>query len=387
MTKISIISSNINFKGGASIATKRLINIFKKNFYVKIFFPRNNFVQKLKYYIARSLINVFIGKSVYLNSLNIFSKIDYKKINSELVNLNWIGGETISLKNISKIKVPIIWTLHDMWALNSTEHFLDFNEENKYSKKHKMPILKKYIFNQKKKFYKKNLHLVTNSKWLEKIAKKSLLTKNQKIQTIYNPIETNYWKKKNKLYSIKKLNLNNNRGYILMGAHGGLANFRKGGDLFIESLKKINYLKDEYEIIILGQKENYIDSINGFKFNFRKFEKKISRQILYQSVTNLVIIPSRAESIPQFAVESIICQNPVVSFKIGGMNEIIEHKKNGYLAKPFNINDFSKGIDYCLTKIDKKNLKKFSNKLKVQFGQENINKSYNNLFNSILSKS
>jgi glycosyltransferase involved in cell wall biosynthesis len=172
-----------------------------------------------------------------------------------------------------------------------------------------------------------------------------------------------------------------------MGAHGGLANFRKGGDLFIESLKKINYLKDEYEIIILGQKENYIDSINGFKFNFRKFEKKISRQILYQSVTNLVIIPSRAESIPQFAVESIICQNPVVSFKIGGMNEIIEHKKNGYLAKPFNINDFSKGIDYCLTKIDKKNLKKFSNKLKVQFGQENINKSYNNLFNSILSKS
>ena len=69
------------------------------------------------------------------------------------------------------------------------------------------------------------------------------------------------------------------------------------------------------------------------------------------------------------------------------LNTHFEHKKNGYLAKPFNINDFSKGIDYCLTKIDKKNLKKFSNKLKVQFGQENINKSYNNLFNSILSKS
>ena len=60
---------------------------------------------------------MFLGKNVYLNSLNIFSKIDYKKINGELVNLNWIGEETISLKNISKIKVPIIWTLHDMWPL------------------------------------------------------------------------------------------------------------------------------------------------------------------------------------------------------------------------------------------------------------------------------
>ena len=38
MTKISIISSNVNFKGGASIATKRLIDIFKKKFDVKIFF-------------------------------------------------------------------------------------------------------------------------------------------------------------------------------------------------------------------------------------------------------------------------------------------------------------------------------------------------------------
>ena len=70
------------------------------------------------------------------------------------------------------------------------------------------------------------------------------------------------------------------------------------------------------------------------------------------------------------------------------MNEIIEHKKNGYLAKPFKINDFSKGIDYCLTKINKRNLKKNSLiNLKFQFGQENINKSYNDLFNSILSKS
>ena len=82
-----------------------------------------------------------------------------------------------------------------------------------------------------------------------------------------------------------------------MGAHGGLANFRKGEICLSthKSLKEINYLKDEYEIIIFAVKNlYYIDFINGFKFNFRKFEKKISRQILYQSVTNLVIIPSRA---------------------------------------------------------------------------------------------
>ena len=42
-----------------------------------------------------------------------------KLINSsdyDVVNLHWVNGEMLSVKDISKIKKPIVWTLHDMWA-------------------------------------------------------------------------------------------------------------------------------------------------------------------------------------------------------------------------------------------------------------------------------
>ena len=74
---------------------------------------------------------------------------------------------------------------------------------------------------------------------------------------------------------------------------------------------------------------------------------------------------------PQFAVETLLCNNTVVAFNIGGFNEILKHKKSGYLAKPFDTKDFSRGIEFSINKIVSKNLeenrknivKKFDDKL------------------------
>ena len=39
---------------------------------------------------------------------------------------------------------------------------------------------------------------------------------------------------------------------------------------------------------------------------------------------------------------------PCVAFEIGGMPDMIDHKKNGYLARPFDTNDLAKGIEFVL---------------------------------------
>ena len=124
--------------------------------------------------------------------------------------------------------------MHDLWPFTSTEHFLKNPNKNKYHLKDiKQNFLKKIIFNKKKKLFgKKNIFLITNSKWLENFARKSELTKNAKIKTIYNPLETNFWKRKNLLTSKKKLGLSIKKKYILFGAQGGINNPRKGGDVF-----------------------------------------------------------------------------------------------------------------------------------------------------------
>jgi glycosyltransferase involved in cell wall biosynthesis len=39
-----------------------------------------------------------------------------------VIHLHWINNEMISIKEIAKIKKPIIWTLHDCWPLLGAEH-------------------------------------------------------------------------------------------------------------------------------------------------------------------------------------------------------------------------------------------------------------------------
>ena len=45
-------------------------------------------------------------------------------------------------------------------------------------------------------------------------------------------------------------------------------------------------------------------------------------------------------------MESLSCGTPVVGFTVGGIPEIIDHKRNGFLAKPFDCTAFADGINW-----------------------------------------
>jgi len=171
--------------------------------------------------------------------------------------------------------------------------------------------------------------------------------------------------------------------YILFGAHGGLNNPRKGGYLFLESTKILKKLDNNLEVIILGGNKNYVEFINGTKFHFRKLEHSQTRQRLYHSASLLTVSASKAESLPQFLVETILCGNPVVAFNVGGNSEIVTHKNNGYLVKTYDANDFKKGIIYCIKNIKKNNLVKANRKIRYMFNEKNILKKYINIINKI----
>ena len=65
-----------------------------------------------------------------MNLLNGISMDKIKNINPDVVNLHWISNEIISLKEISKIKIPIVWTLVDMWLFCGGEHY---SNEKRYT--------------------------------------------------------------------------------------------------------------------------------------------------------------------------------------------------------------------------------------------------------------
>ena len=76
------------------------------------------------------------------------------------------------------------------------------------------------------------------------------------------------------------------------------------------------------------------------------------------------------------------CNLPCVAFNCYGMKEIITHKKNGYLAKPYSTEDFIKGIRYSLKR--KKIFSQESRKyIENNFNNEKINSKYYEYFKKI----
>ena len=381
--KINIVADRSKNEGGANIAAIRIANILAKRFLVNIIQPKKDLSHYIKNILSKIIIKIFIGRTAFLNSLNIFDNIDTNKIDNEILNIHWIGKETISLNTLIKKKINIIWTLHDMWPLTSTEHFVDDSKIKKYSEKNlKENFLKSIIFKKKRElFNSKKVKLVTCCKWLENIARKSNHTKKLNIKTIYNPIEIEIWKRKNQSLSKKKLKLNLKKKFILFGAHGGLSNPRKGGDLLLKSIEKIKFflIKENFEIIVLGGKSNYEEKYNGVVFNFRKYEQSKEKQVLYHSAVDLTLSCARAEALPQFLVETILCKNPVVTFNIGGINEIVSHKENGYLVNQSDINDFSKGIKFIIENKKNLNLERNIKFIKNEFSEKSVLKKYNEI--------
>ena len=49
-------------------------------------------------------------------------------------------------------------------------------------------------------------------------------------------------------------------------------------------------------------------------------------------------------------MESLSC-TPVVAFDVGGMKDLILHRKNGYLALENNFDDFYEGIKFFINEI------------------------------------
>ena len=45
------------------------------------------------------------------------------RLQPDLVNLHWIGAGFIDLASLGRLRGPVVWTSHDMWAFCGAEHY------------------------------------------------------------------------------------------------------------------------------------------------------------------------------------------------------------------------------------------------------------------------
>jgi glycosyltransferase involved in cell wall biosynthesis len=326
---------------------------------------------------------------------NILKKI--KEINPDIVHLHWIASGFIKIESLAKINKPIIWTLHDMWAFTGGCHYDE--ECEKYKKNcgycpilcsNRKNDLSYKILKRKEKFWKNlNLTVVTPSSWLGECAKKSSLFYKTRVEVIPNGIDLNRFKPIDKNIAKNILCLPKDKKLILFGAISALSDKRKGFSLLRGALKKYSSKENkDIELIIFGSSRPRNEENLGFKTHYLgQLNDEISLTLVYSAV-DAMIVPSIQDNLPNTVMESLACGTPVIAFGIGGIPDMVKHKENGYLAKPFDTTDLANGIEWVLE--DKVRWKKLSQnarkKVVNEFDIIKVTNRYVDLYKDILKK-
>ncbi|TYB32239.1 MAG: glycosyltransferase [Candidatus Mcinerneyibacterium aminivorans] len=320
---------------------------------------------------------------------------------ADIINLHWINGGFLSLNNIRKLQKldkPIVWTLHDMWPFTGGCHYS--NGCNKYEKRcGKCPLLNsnrnrdltRKILKKKRKIYKElDLTIITCSEWLGECAKNSYVFKDLRVKVIPNTLDTNVFKPIGKKIARNILNLPQDKKLVLFGAINATSNPRKGFNCLKKSLIKFSdngsKLNKKIELLVFGASSS--DDIEKLPFKTRFIGRLYDNYTLAlcYSAADIFVGPSLEEAFGQTYSEAMSCGTPCIAFNHSGPKDIIDHKKNGYLANYKSADDLAKGIIWCLN--DKKRLNNLGNnarrKVLNNYSFDVISKQYLKLYRELL---
>ncbi len=341
--------------------------------------------------IERKLSSLFATDINFWNSNSILKSDEYKK--AQIVHLHNIHGGFFNIKTLKKIaeEKPVVWTLHDMWAItghnawgyddptkthNSLIPKIDINPKLKWNNR-------SYLFNLKKKVYGEiKINIVPVSHWLERELEHSIL-KDQKITVIHNGIDVTVFKKTNKSDAREKLGLPLDKKIIMFASNGGKNNPQKGWS-YAETVIS-NFSKDPDILFLCVGGSNYTDSMKNIQYiDYVSNQYDMS---LYYSASDIFLFTSLAENFPLMILEAMACGTPVVSFDVGGVKEVLVHKENGYLVAYRDSQDLINGIEYILnlntlslSELSQKSIEKIAR----NFTQEITAKKYIDLYRSII---
>jgi len=313
------------------------------------------------------------------------------QLNPDLINLHWINESFLQIETIAKFNQPIIWTLHDMWAFTGGCHYAQNCERYTDScgacpqlRSSKNFDLSSWIWQRKSRAWKDtNLTLV-------KCASSSSLFRNLRVEVIPNGLDTERYKPINRQTARELLNLPQDKQLVLFGAVNATSARRKGFHLLqpaLQSLCKSGW-HERIELIVVGSSQPGDRTDIGFKAHYLgKLSDDISMVLVY-AAADAFIAPSSQDNLPNTVMEALACGIPCVAFNIGGMAEMIEHQKNGYLAQPFEVEDLAQGIAWVLENRERhqKLCEYARKKAEQEFTEELQARRYASLFTDILGQ-
>lgn len=282
---------------------------------------------------------------------------------ADVIHLSWINQGMLSLSGLRKILAsgkPVVWTMHDLWPASSICHYAHgcpkFHSNCNHCKL--LPggggknDLSSKVWKKKAAILKNHtIWFVACSHWLETQAKESRLLSGQPVTSIPNPINTKIFAPTDQKQARLSVGLPQDR-QILLFVSQRVTDTRKGVGYFVEAIQRLvasrPELKQRWAVALLGgHAEELADSLplDTYPLGYVSDERQIVG--VYNSA-DVFVLPSLEDNLPNTLMEAMACGVPCVGFRVGGIPEMIDHQKNGYVAKLRDVADLANGIAWTL---------------------------------------
>lgn len=286
---------------------------------------------------------------------------------ADVIHLNWINQGMLSLRSIRKILrsgKPVVWTMHDIWPATGICHYARTCSAFRTGC-HNCQLLpaggsandlSRRVWTRKKRLYhNSNIHFVTCSRWLEEQAKQSALFVGQRVTSVPNTIDTRMFCPGDRKAARLNVGLPA-EGRIILFVSQKVTDERKGMEYFIDAIgrlvKQHPELKDNTSVAVLGGNAQLVCdrlALKAYPLGYVSDEHRIVD--IYRSA-DMYVLPSLEDNLPNTIMEAMACGVPCVGFRVGGIPEMIEHRRTGYVANFKDCADLATGMNWVLQEAD-----------------------------------
>jgi glycosyltransferase involved in cell wall biosynthesis len=194
------------------------------------------------------------------------------------------------------------------------------------------------------------LTIVTPSRWLGELVRSSPLLSRFPVLVLPNAIDTECFRPLPKAAARERLRLPKDRKLILFGAAHGGDEPRKGFRHLQLALQTLagSETGARLQAVVFGGARPKDPPDLGVECLYTGTVKNDDSLAALYAAADVFVAPSIQENLSNTVMEALACGTSCVAFDIGGMPDMIEHRRNGYLARPFDAADLAEGVRWIL---------------------------------------
>lgn len=278
---------------------------------------------------------------------------------ADVVHLHWVNQGMLSLKGIARILRSgkrVVWTMHDMWPCTGICHQARDCEGWRRGCG-SCPLLygggrpgdlSARTFRRKAETYAAGpVRFVACSDWLAGIARQAPLLRGHEVESVPNPIDTAFYRPSDRLAARRELGLPVEKKLMLFVAYR-VTDRNKGIDYLRDAVERICRrcpdMRPALGVVPVGREATALAGALACDVYPREYVSDERAMRLYYQAADVLAMPTLQDNLPNTVAEASACGTPCVAFRVGGLPQMVDHGKTGYLARYMDADDLAEGL-------------------------------------------